>query len=264
MDFLSEILKVKNEEVCELKKRYSFSSYSNFEFWNAPTLNFRKQLLDGNGIKIIAEIKKASPSKGQLLENFNHLQIAKDYITAGADAISVLTDKHFFQGNISFINDIAGIKNIPLLRKDFIIDEHQIFEAKANGADIVLLIAEALSQMQINDLSETAADLGLNVLIELHGADQLEKINFENKVIVGINNRDLVTFKIDLNTTLKLKEKFPINQPIISESGILSKADVTVLKNSKVNGFLIGELLMKADNRQNKLKQIKTWCENGN
>ena len=262
MDFLTEILAAKRQEIAELKRKYSFSSFSDFKFWNAPTINFRQRIIDDREIKIIAEIKKASPSKGVLLNDFNHLQIAEDYMLGGADAISILTDELFFKGNISFLNDVAQIKTIPLLRKDFIIDEYQIFEAKSNGADIILLIAEALSETQINDLTDASEALGLNVLLEMHNENQLPKINFDKNFILGINNRDLITFNVDLKTTISIKEKLLANQPVISESGILCKADIKLLQNSKVNGFLIGEFLMKANNRIEKLKELKRWCEN--
>jgi len=262
MDFLTEILEAKKQEIAELKRKYSFSSFSNFKFWKAPTINFRQQIIDDKEIKLIAEIKKASPSKGVLLNDFNHLQIAEDYMLGGADAISILTDKLFFKGNISFLNDVAQVKTIPLLRKDFIIDEYQIFEAKANGADIILLIAEALSETQIKDLINTSEELGLSVLLEMHNENQLPKISFDKIFILGINNRDLLTFNVDLNTTISIKEKLPANLPVISESGILCKADIKLLQNSKVNGFLIGEFLMKANNRIEKLKELKRWCEN--
>lgn len=262
MNFLDDILEVKKREVAELKGKYSFSSFSDFPFWDADTLPFREKLLSGSNINVIAEIKKASPSKGLLLEDFDHLKIAEEYFSAGADAISVLTDKLFFKGDISFLKDIAAIKKDPLLRKDFIIDEHQIFEAKANGADIILLISEALSQMQLNDLTDAALELGLNVLVELHGRKQLNKINLNKPVIVGINNRNLHTFEVDLQTTVELKKLLPDKFPVISESGINDEEDIKLLKEVNVSGILVGESLMKAEDRKKKLSELKLWCAN--
>ncbi len=261
MNFLTEILEVKKTEVKKLRNKFTFSSFTDFPYWESETLPFRNKLLSNDGMKVIAEIKKASPSKGLLLEDFNHIKIAEEYMSAGADAISVLTDKLFFQGDISFLNDIAKIKDVPLLRKDFIIDEYQIFEAKANGADIVLLISEALSQLQLNDLTDAALELGLNVLVELHGEEQLNKIDVKRSIILGINNRDLHTFNVDLHTTLELRKLIPDNVPVISESGIKTEDDIKLLKGNDISGVLVGESLMKADNRKEKLKELKHWLQ---
>ncbi len=262
MNFLDKILEVKKREVAELKGKYSFSSFSDFPFWGTETLPFREKLLSDSNIKVIAEIKKASPSKGLLLEDFDHLKIAEEYMSAGADAISVLTDKLFFKGSISFLKDIARIKEIPLLRKDFIIDEYQVFEAKANGADIILLISEALSQMQLNDLTDAALELGLNVLTELHGEKELNKIDLTKPVIIGINNRDLFSFEVDLQTTIELRKLLPKNLPVISESGIKTEEDINLLKGSNISAILVGESLMIANDRKKKLSELKLWCAN--
>ncbi len=262
MNFLTEILQVKKNEVKELRNKYTFSSFSDFPFWESDTLSFREKLLSDSGMKVIAEIKKASPSKGLLLEDFNHLKIAEEYMSAGADAISVLTDKLFFKGDISFLNDIARIKEIPLLRKDFIIDEYQILEAKANGADIILLISEALSKIQLNDLTDAALELGLDVLTELHGEEQLSKLHLSKPIIAGINNRNLHTFEVNLQTTVKLRKLLPDNLPVISESGIKTEEDVKLLKGNNISGVLVGEFLMKAKNRKEKLKELKSWLRN--
>lgn len=262
MNFLDDILEAKRSEVKELKDKYSFSSFSDFPFWEAEVLPFHEKLISDKNINIIAEIKKASPSKGTLLDDFDHLKIAEEYMSAGADAISVLTDKLFFEGSIAFLNDIARIKEVPLLRKDFIIDEHQIFEAKANGADIILLISEALSQMQLGDLTDAALELGLNVLTELHGKEELNKIDLTKPVIVGINNRDLFSFKVDLQTTVELRKLLPDNLPVISESGIKAEDDVNLLKGKNINGILVGESLMTANDRKKKLIELKLWCAN--
>ena len=151
MTILEEILEVKREEVKKLKQKYTLSSYADFEFFHKNNISFYSALSDKRKINLIAEIKKASPSKGILNKDFNHMHIAETYFENNVDAISVLTDEKFFQGSITYLNEIAKIKNAPLRRKDFIIDEHQIFEAKAFGADAVLLIAEALSESQISD-----------------------------------------------------------------------------------------------------------------
>ena len=160
MTVLDEILDVKKVEVQKLRSEFSISRFKDSEFFKKKCLSFKDALFKDDAISIIAEIKKASPSKGIIKEDFNHLKIAEEYINAGADAISVLTDEKFFQGHINFLKEIAQIKSIPLLRKDFIIDEYQIFEAKSNGADVILLIAEALSLQQIQELTHCTKEIG--------------------------------------------------------------------------------------------------------
>jgi indole-3-glycerol phosphate synthase len=212
-------------------------------------------------IGVIAEIKKASPSKGVLRKDFNPVEIAKSYMQCGADAISVLTDIQFFQGNISYLKDIAAIKTVPLLRKDFIIDEFQILEAKANGADAVLLIAEILSREQIKDFTSIAFENDLEVLLEIHSEKQLNKINFDINKIIGINNRDLDTYNVDISTTKELARKIPSHCTIVSESGIGSKIDLDYLKNAGVHAVLAGEHFMKSQNIEESVTQFMEWCK---
>jgi indole-3-glycerol phosphate synthase len=260
MNILTKILETKKEEIILLKRKYSISSYESMEHFNKPTLKLSERLKDHTSISIIAEIKKASPSKGILLEKFNHLEIANVYLQNNVDAISVLTDEKYFMGNIEYLANIAKISTVPLLRKDFNIDEFQLFEAKANGADLILLIAEALSKVKIKDLSQTSSELGLEVLLEIHSSDQIDKIDFDVNKIIGINNRDLKTFNVDLTTTDELKKLLPNDVFIVSESGINKKEDVDYLKQSGVNGILVGEHLMKSVNINNQLVELKSWC----
>lgn len=260
MNILEKILETKKEEVLLLKQKYSESSFGSMRHFNKTTHKLSERLKDNFSISIIAEIKKASPSKGILVDKFNHLEIANIYLQNNVDAISVLTDDKYFMGSINFLSDIAGISTVPLLRKDFIIDEYQIFEAKANGADLILLIAEALSKNQIKDLSQAASKLGLEVLLEIHSIDQIDKIDFDLNKMIGINNRDLKTFTVDLSTTSELKKLLPNDVYVISESGINKKGDIVYLKHSKVNGILVGEHLMRSKNIANQLKEIKSWC----
>jgi indole-3-glycerol phosphate synthase len=177
MNILQEIVEVKKEEVKNLKKKFSYNSFNSLEYFNSETRNFEKALMNDKRISVIAEIKKASPSKGIIRQDFNHQKIAEVYNSASVDSISVLTDKNFFKGDIQFISDIKKITDIPLLRKDFIIDEYQILEAKAFGADAILLISEILSANQIKDLTECAAELNLYVLLELHSDNEISKID---------------------------------------------------------------------------------------
>lgn len=260
MTILEEINEVKKEEVKKLKQDFSFSRFRDSEFFNSSKLSFFEAINRNDRISIIAEIKKASPSKGIIREDFNHLDIAKIYIENEVEAISVLTDMNFFKGNISYLNEIARFKTVPLLRKDFIIDEYQIYEAKANGADVILLIAESLSKNQIDELTSCAKENDLEVLLELHSMDELKKINFNNNKIIGINNRDLKTFEVDLKTTNIIGEFVPNENMLVAESGIKTKNDISFLKKSKAGAILVGEQLMAAEHIGDAVKELKEWC----
>ncbi len=264
MNILDQILEVKKQEVIELKNKFTLSSFSDYEFFNSKCLKF-KDKLSGKSLSIIAEIKKASPSKGIIREDFNHQKIAEIYFSSGVDAVSILTDNKFFCGSINYLNNIAKMKERPLLRKDFIISEYQVYEAKANGADIILLICEALSQSQINELTSAAYEIGLEVLLELHSEQQLSKISFTLNDLIGINNRNLETFEVSLDTTAKLAGII-LNQyektKIISESGISTGEDISFLKNQNINGILVGEHLMKSADIKSKIEELKEWCSN--
>lgn len=261
MNFLQNILGFKKEEIRALKKTYTFSSFMDMEFYTKKNYSLNNKLGANDHIAIIAEIKKSSPSKGILKNDFNHLSIADVYLKYDVDTISIVTDKKFFNGNIKFLADISRISDIPLLRKDFIIDEFQIFESKAFGADVILLISEILTQDQIRDYSQVAFEIGLEVLLEIHSEAQIPKIDFELNKIIGINNRNLETFNVDINTTLSLKKLLPNNIFIISESGISKQTDIELLKQANISGILIGEHLMRCDNLNLELSQLKDWCK---
>jgi indole-3-glycerol phosphate synthase len=260
MNILEQILQTKKEEVSLLKQKYSRSSFEQMEFFHKCNLKLSEKLTKQKHLSIIAEIKKASPSKGIIRKDFNHLAIAETYLKHEIDTISILTDEKYFAGNIEYLQDIARISNAPLLRKEFIVDEFQIHESKAFGADVILLIAEALSKTQIKDFTQAAQEIGLEVLLEIHSAEQICKIDFDTNKIIGINNRDLQTFSVDINTTLNLKKLLPTDSMIISESGISTKADIELLKSNNINGILIGEHLMCSANLENQLSQLKEWC----
>ena len=263
MNILDEILEVKKQEVADLKKTYTISSFNSFEFFASDCLSIKEHFKKNIGISIIAEIKKASPSKGIIREDFNHIKIAKEYFKGGVQAVSILTDEKFFCGNIKFLNEIAKFKEAPLLRKDFIINEYQVYEAKANGADIILLISEALTKSQINELTHAAKEIGLEVLLELHSETQLEKTDLEMNDIIGINNRNLEDFTVSLDTTAKLSEKIrnqKNNVMIVSESGISKKENISFLKKVEVNAILVGEHLMASQDIKGKLEELQEWC----
>lgn len=260
MNILDQIVEVKKQEISKLKKKFSINSFMEMEFFESKTFFFSEKVKQNNNISIIAEIKKASPSKGIIKKDFNHLKIAEEYFNEGADAVSILTDENFFKGNLNFLKEIALIKNVPLLRKDFIIDELQVFESKANGADLILLICEILSKSQINELTSAAKETGMEVLLELHSQDQLKKIDFNLNNIIGINNRNLENFSVDLNTTLNLSKLIPDENIVVAESGIKTKDDVSFLSKAGIDAILIGEHLMTSKNLKEEFKKLKEWC----
>ncbi|MBI5731465.1 MAG: indole-3-glycerol phosphate synthase TrpC [Ignavibacteriales bacterium] len=259
MSFLNKILEVKKEEIKKLKAERTLNSFGDEKFFSAPTKSLRNSLNRKDRLGLIAEIKKASPSKGVIKPDFDHMKIAEVYLKCGTDAISILTDKNFFQGDIRYISDIAEIKNVPLLRKDFIIDEYQIFEAKAFGSDAVLLIAEALSAMQIKELSYAAAECNLEVLLEFHSASQLSKIDFKTNNLIGINNRDLETFEVNLNATLELSKKIPHEVIVTSESGLSSESEIKKILEANVKAVLVGEHFMLSKNIEESVNEFLRW-----
>ncbi|MCX7797465.1 MAG: indole-3-glycerol phosphate synthase TrpC [Melioribacter sp.] len=260
MNFLNKIVEQKKEEVKFLRSKYSYSFFAEQDFFKSNSLSIVTAINNKDRISLIAEIKKASPSKGTLIENFDHYKIASIYMQNDVDAISILTDKNFFSGDINYLKEIALVKTKPLLRKDFIIDEFQIYEAKAFGADAVLLIAEILSKEQISYLTDTAKECGLEVLLELHSISQLDKIDFNKNKLIGINNRNLETFEVDLETTKIVSKYLPNDIIIVSESGINSKDDLEKIKNYTVNAILIGEYFMKSKKLEESLKEFKKYC----
>ena len=201
-----------------------------------------------NDIRIIAEVKKASPSKGIIREDFNPVKIAKQYEVNNAAAISILTESEFFMGKLGFLKEIKNAVNIPLLRKDFIFDPYQIYEARANGADAVLLIAAILEKSLLADLLSVVKDLSMNALVEVHTKDELEKVLQTDAEIIGINNRNLKTFHTDIQTSIDLTSNIPKSKVIVTESGIKTKEDIQKLTTAGVDAFLIGETFMRADN----------------
>jgi indole-3-glycerol phosphate synthase len=262
MNILDQIIESKREEVKDLKKKYSMNSYQSMKFYESEIISFIYKLNSDNKISLICEIKKASPSKGIIRNNFDHIEIAEIYFKNDVDAISILTDKNFFKGDMLYLRQIAKIKQAPLLRKDFIIDEIQIYESKANGADLILLISEILSITQIADFTSIANEIGLEILLEIHSSEQLDKIDFDKNKLIGINNRNLNDFSVSLNTTAELKKLIPEDIFVVSESGISKKEDVIFLKDSGVNALLVGESIMADDDIEVRVKELKKWCGN--
>ncbi len=216
-----------------------------------------EETLKKDDLSFICEVKKASPSKGLICENFNPIEIAKEYESIGASAVSVLTEPHFFQGKNSYLQDIAENINIPILRKDFVIDEYMIYEAKTLNASAILLIASILTENQLKEYINLATSLGLSALVEAHDKNEITKSLNAGARIIGVNNRNLKNFTVDINNSINLRKHVPNDILFISESGIKTNKDIINLRNNNVNGVLIGETLMKADNKKNTLDELK-------
>jgi len=210
-----------------------------------------------NPYRIIAEIKKASPSKGVICEDFNPMRIAQQYEKGGADSLSILTEPHFFQGDKEYLGMVRRYVNLPLLRKDFIVDKYQVLEALVYGADYILLIATALSRKELKELYQYALRLGLDVLVEIHDKSDLIKATFAGAEIIGINHRNLETFKMDMTLSQKLIPLIPNSKIIVAESGIDSHETVVELSKIGADAFLVGEYLMRQDNITEALQQLK-------
>jgi indole-3-glycerol phosphate synthase len=194
---------------------------------------------------IIAEIKKASPSAGIIKEDFDPIKIAMEYESFGASALSILTEEDFFMGSIEYLKDVKKITSLPILRKDFMIDEYQIYESKLIGADCILLIASILTDQQIEDFITIAKNLELDYLIEVHDENELKRVDRFEDALIGVNNRNLETFEVDLNNSVRLRNSFRQNNIFIAESGIKSREDMNYLKMNNIKVFLIGESLMR-------------------
>lgn len=209
------------------------------------------------GLSLICEVKKASPSKGVISENFPYLEIARDYEAAGADAVSVLTEPDYFQGNDRYLSEIRQQVKIPLLRKDFVVDPYQIYEAKVLGAHAVLLICALLTVEDLSRYIEICTELGLSALVEAHTEQEVLAAVASGANIIGVNNRDLKTFKVDLETSLKLRPLVPADRVFVAESGIQTAEDIRRLRDAKVDAVLIGETLMRSENKKAAMDALK-------
>lgn len=247
--FLDKIVATKVAEVEALSSSFQLSEYEGMIAGLKPCRGFEAALradLRNRSMGLIAEVKKASPSKGVIRPDFDPVKLAAAYETAGADCISVLTDRNYFQGSNAFLSQVSERVNVPLLRKDFTIDYRQIYEARVIGADAILLIAAILTKTQLKEFHELAKSIGLDVLVEVHDAAELETVlELDMATLIGINNRDLRTFATDLQTTGKLIGSIPGHVTVISESGIAGRADIQYLQSIGAHGVLIGEHFMR-------------------
>lgn len=254
MNLLKKILHHKQKEVEERKKRWGSKIFEQAVLF--PVKDFASALRKSKNLSIIAELKPASPLKGKLRRNFNPEKLALSLEKAGASAISVLTEEKFFEGSLDFLRRVKQICKVPVLRKDFIIDEFQIHESKVNGADAVLLISSILSEKELSLLLRTCKKLGLQCLVEVHSEQDIEKALSAGAEIIGINNRDLKTLRVDLNRSLHLIKLIPPGIITVSESGIKGKKDLLMLKKFGFDAVLIGESLMKHPHPEIALKSF--------
>ena len=256
--YLDEIIKDKRSVVTEEERRESLEDIKSKIVDLPPRRGFIQSIQQRNNeglVSVIAEIKKASPSKGVIRENFSPESIAKQYEENNATCLSILTDKKFFQGSLEYLKKIRSKVEIPLLRKDFIINEYQIYQSKLYGADCILLIVSALSDSQLKEFKAIAESLDLDVLVEIHNQAELKRIQPIDFPFIGINNRNLSTFEVDLKTTkelsLNLKDKL-----VVSESGIKTREDINQILNYDVLNFLVGESFMRAENPGTELRKL--------
>ena len=247
MNILEEIVAKTKSKLEEKKQRVSLEELSSkIDFENLKETNFKKSL-QNKAEAIIAEIKKASPSAGIISDDFDPVSKSKEYESFGASALSILTEEDYFLGNIQYLKDVKATTSLPILRKDFIVDEYQIYESKLIGADCILLIASILNDEELKNFSEIAERLKLDYIIEVHDEEELQRVQHFTNAIIGVNNRDLKTFDVDINNSVELKKTFEGENIFIAESGIKSKKDIEYLQQHNINVFLIGESLMKGD-----------------
>lgn len=252
---LNKIVAQKEEEVEHRKKSLPLSHLKELIARREAPLDFAHALEDTHA-RLIAEVKRASPSRGILRPDFDPVELAKKYAKGGAAAISVLTEANYFGGNIDHLVAIRDEINLPLLRKDFIFDPYQVYESRAYGADALLLIVATLNQKQFGELLSLSHDLGLSCLVEVHNEDEIERAVSNQAKIIGINNRDLTTFITDIDTTRRLLPLIPSGTIVVSESGVKSRSDMEKLKGWGVNAVLIGEALVTADDIIAKMREL--------
>ena len=253
-DILDKIVATKKVEIAQISKKISLENQREIALANNQNtllqprgfINSINQKIASGKAGVITEIKKASPSKGILRENFNPAEIARSYEQHGSACLSVLTDMEYFQGCNAYLQEARAACKIPVLRKDFTIDPYQVYEARAIGADAILLIVACLELNQMKELEACAHELGLDVLVEVHNASELEQALELKTPLLGINNRNLKTFEVTLQTTLSLLSMVPSNKTLVTESGILHRADVQLMRDNQVNAFLVGEAFMRA------------------
>jgi indole-3-glycerol phosphate synthase len=252
---LQKIVESKREEVARQKEILPLGELRQMLADRSPTRDFEGAIRNRD-CAVIAEVKRSSPSKGRIREDFDPVGIAGIYEDNGASAISILTERKFFEGNTAYVPQISSVVGLPLLRKDFIIDPYQINETRVLGADALLLIARLLEAGELRDFIGLASELGLAALVEVHDAADMEKAVSSGARIVGINNRDLATFRTDLDVSIRLARRIPKAITVVSESGIASRGDIEKLMEAGIHAFLVGESLMREKDVGKKLREL--------
>lgn len=258
-DILNRINARKLEEIAQCKKTIPLVQLKALIHNQGASRGFADAVaakIDCGKAAVIAEIKKASPSKGVLRKNFDPASIAASYESGGAACLSVLTDRDFFQGSEAYLKEARAACALPVIRKDFIIDDYQVYEARAMGADCILLIVASLDVNKLTSLNDLAHDLGMDVLVEVHDANELDQALQLSNRLIGINNRNLRTFEVSLETTLDLLKQIPGERIVVTESGIHVSDDVKLMRENMVNAFLVGEAFMRADDPGAKLAEL--------
>lgn len=262
---LDKIVSKTTERITNLKKEIPLDDLKNEALSLEITNNFIfEKNLKKEGMSFISEIKKASPSKGDIVsdDQFNYIEIAKDYEKAGASAISILTEPYFFKGNNDYIREVSNTVSLPLLRKDFVVDEYMIYEAKVIGASAVLLICSILDEETLKNYIKLADSLGLSALVEAHDEDEVKMALNAGARIIGVNNRNLKNFVVDFNNAINLRKIVPKDIIFVSESGVKTKEDIDLLKSYDVDAVLIGESLMKSDNKAQMIDYLDGKLDN--
>ena len=247
MNILDEIVANTKVKLSNPKEQVSLDDLVSTIHTNKIVKSKFKASLKDKDQAIIAEIKKASPSAGIISENFDPVKKAKEYEAFGASALSILTEEDYFLGSAQYLKDVKKISKLPILRKDFIVDIYQIYESKLIGSDCILLIASILSDEELNDFTQLADTLGLDYIIEVHNEDELKRVQDFSEAIIGVNNRDLKSFTVDIENSIRLKQLFNQDNLFVAESGIKGQSDINRLLQHGINIFLIGESLMKGD-----------------
>lgn len=253
---LDKIVNQTWEDLSTRKKKISVSAFKDYALYHTPRRDFGGALRREAEVSIIAEVKKASPSKGIIREDFNPLKIAEQYTEAGAAALSVLTEPRFFQGSVDYLSEIRNRFEIPLLRKDFIIDFYQLEEARAYGADAVLLIVSVLEGNLLQELHHAAEEAGLQCLVECYSQEDFDRIDFSQVKILGVNNRDLRSFEVDVHRGISILEQSPDETIRVSESGLSTPDDIQLLLDNNIQSALIGEYFMRQPHPGDALKRI--------
>ncbi len=259
MTKLDEIVAYKREEVAQAKKNRPLSIVEKGLKGRPPVRDFREAISQPGRVSLIAEVKRASPSAGTIRPGADAVSVGKIYDSAGAQAISVLTDSKFFSGGLEDLIAVRAAVSVPVLRKDFLLEEYQVIEAAASGADAVLLIAAILEGPVLKRLIRMARDLHLHALVEVHTEKEMEQAVQAEAQIIGINNRDLATFRVDLKTTEQLIRRIPGGKTVVSESGIRSRADVEFLGRLGASAVLVGEELMRSEDIAARVKELMGW-----